>query len=137
MTYFGQVKHLYIGCRVRIDKTGEVRILVGCVKESLHLKKQNTPFVDKFYIHDVTPILRPLSDIALYEVEHYRHLQNMPDIPTEIRTHGLTPSAFHYLLSRGFDLFDLIQNGEAADSTKVDRDNYVNHKLAGMQGFNL
>jgi hypothetical protein len=138
MVHFGSVKHLYIGCRVRVNRNGETRILTGTLKHQLYCKRDNARFIDKFDIDQVTPLLRPLSDITLHEVEQYRTLQNMPEIPTEIRTQGLTPSAFHYLLSRGFDLFELVDNGQAMDATKLDRDPYFVHKLAGTgHMFNL
>lgn len=60
------------------------------------------------------PILRPLSDMT-NEDEEATGL----NATYEYGHHTFTPSEFIYFLSKGFDLFGLIESGLAIDATKI------------------
>lgn len=64
---------------------------------------------------DIRPILRPLSDISSHEkMASFRFLTK--DLDTWVGGAKRT----QYLLSKHFDLFGLIESGEALDSTKIE-----------------
>lgn len=62
-------------------------------------------------------ILRPLSDMT--EEEMIEVDVDVPNILSEYEK--LRPTAFSFLLSKGFDLFGLIDAGLAIDKTKLKR----------------
>jgi hypothetical protein len=108
------IKHLYIGTFVQVTRTGAIRKLVGMNGKTIRMHFQ----------HECRQVLRPLSDITAAEIVEYRRLQGIPDVPTEIRTQGFTPAAMHYLLSRGFDLFNRLDNGHAVDARMLSPNPY-------------
>jgi hypothetical protein len=67
---------------------------------------------NEFYYHECRPILRPLSDMT---DEERVYLGFSAMIKDEIIW---TPEKYRYAISRGFDLFNLINEGLAIDKTK-------------------
>lgn len=75
---------------------------------------------------DFTPHLRPLSDMAEEELQECGNMIYDFSGDPELNAHkwqdfeiGLAPEQFHYLLSKHFDLFGLIDAGLAIDSTTL------------------
>lgn len=95
--------HLYLGCEAMHGK----QKVVVCGLNINSYCIQNIINVDTFRIEDIKPILRPLSDMTDKESKHHANILK-----------GDTES-IRYLLSKGFDLFGLIQAGLAIDKTKV------------------
>lgn len=91
---------------------------------------------------DFTPFLRPLSDMsgkevieafhlayadAKYQFEEFQKVdnnefgwraRNQNGMECFLPANTFTPDVFHYLLSKHFDLFGLIESGLAIDKTK-------------------
>lgn len=97
--------HLYLGCDA-VDHTGW---------------KTTVEWSDIGYPDQIKQlILRPLSDITEKEVEDLRF--NMPGgvtVPNDRQALDITPHQVKYLLSLGFDLFNLIDEGLAIDKTTL------------------
>lgn len=104
-TKFKDVAHLYLGCKIKTEE-GE-GTLNGLYNDG------NEPIVSFNLVHahlnfdEVKPILRPLSDMT--ELEH--HIVN--GIKPETNDYTRDAARTTFLLSRGFDLFGLIESGEA------------------------
>lgn len=100
--------HLYIGCDfiLKNDLSGYIAKLLP-----EHIGSNG-------FANVVIPILRPLSDMTDVEMDEYRLL-----VPPVIKTlhKYVIESAFytHWLLSKQFDLFNLIESGLAIDKTKL------------------
>jgi hypothetical protein len=131
--------HLYIGCEVMIESNGEEgfkAILKGvCASESEPGK--TIVIIDnsydegyafhEFYIEEAKLILRPLTDCSIEEAAILDSFKDTDQpgkvIPNNckkvlgIRTN--TAEAIRFLVSKGFDVFDLIDAGVALDKTKV------------------
>lgn len=92
--------------------------------------------VNNFDVYDVTLLLRPLSSMTEEEKEQLAkvvepkarkwnvsiHHTGAITIETWANHHSImdnySPNTFTHLLSKGFDLFGLIESGDAIDSTK-------------------
>ena len=75
---------------------------------------------------ELKPILRPLSDMTEEELQECGNMIYDFSGDPELNDHkwqdfeiGLAPEQFHYLLSKHFDLFGLIDAGLAIDSTTI------------------
>lgn len=71
---------------------------------------------------ELKPILRPLSDMTLEDGKYFgiEDEKELGEWKYDFGYFGvLPPDDFHYLLSRGFDLFGLIDAGLAIDKTKL------------------
>ena len=101
--------HYYIGCQMMY---------------SSHHEPQNEPYVLTFKnIEEAIefgdrPILRRLEDITDEEDQEYHKLLLTKELDDYSIRHDC-PESFHYLLKRGFDLFDLIDSGVAADAKLI------------------
>lgn len=129
-TKFEEVANLYIGCKCAFyneltDKgiptlTGLLKYPYMGVLYSLDTEEYHHE-VD---ISDFKPILRPLSDMSkdelekIVEIGEVNHRGESPE-NFVIGWKAYTPNTFAYLLSRSFDLFGLIESGEALDKTKL------------------
>lgn len=139
--------HLYIGCEIKLTgrNTGnyknEIVKLIG-VSHTYNKTEailsggswEKYMMYSAFYSEDITLILRHLSDMTESEL---KELVNQPDFTDhyckkklmEISTsiYGLynfisfygSHNSIRWLLSKGFDLFQLIDSGLAIDKTKV------------------
>jgi hypothetical protein len=78
------------------------------------------------WLDDILPVLRPLSDMTYDERQECGNMiYDFSDDP-ELNDHqwqdfeiGLAPEQFHWLLSKNFDLFGLIESGLAIDATTL------------------
>lgn len=113
------VIHYYLGCEV-VDAryedcrpakihlvTTDGRVQLGRSDEIKHLETW----------HKL--LLRPLEDMNKIECVHlgWFHPVSTYNAKSLLLT-GITPDKTHYLLSKHFDLFDLLKNGYAIDKTK-------------------
>lgn len=72
------------------------------------------------YFQSITPLLRPLSSMTENEIEEYKSLMRFTtDGVHQVGIRVDTAASFHFLISKGFDLFSLIESGQAIDSTKL------------------
>jgi hypothetical protein len=127
--------HLYLGCEAM---HGDRKIVVcGLNINSYYI--QNILNEDTLRISDIKPILRPLSDMTDYEaIEIYnKQWPNMNDKESWVKALFIkdiccggyyvegkvaildTMMVVKECLSRGFDLFNLIPEGLAIDSTTL------------------
>lgn len=142
MTQLKDVLHLYIGCESKVTggefyDDGLGKIVVIDHEEHLITVSDRTIYDRTKYcveadISDITPILRPLSDMTEDEVNYvylfihnqkltYKWQNAIMHLSDGIRNGGIgfTPELTIYLLSRSFDLFGLIESGQAIDKTKL------------------
>lgn len=113
--------HLYLGCKIMITdpKDGEAkeRALVGIDNTFTNpVRCINGEYVSAFDFTDVKPILRPLESMTEEERVFHSSLQaRWPVTPAHrhLTCIGETPESFHWLLSKHFDLFNLIPEGLA------------------------
>lgn len=131
MTKFKDVANLYMGCRIL---------------ETLDHNGLTPKRLDDFLKgeRDITPILRPLSSMTrdeahqavlldkfygqhhVFDCEFYRgalcfkvqYEGQRRMWGKSVRISEISAHQFHYLLKQGFDLFGLIESGEASDATK-------------------
>lgn len=73
-------------------------------------------------------ILRPLSDMTTEEYHAYCRIELKATTAAkeahEIQSRVFSPRTVIYLISRGFDLFGLIDSGEAIDATTLEENPY-------------
>lgn len=68
----------------------------------------------------IKPILRPLSDMTDYEKSDItKSIGQEISISVPNMQVNINPSLFLYLLKQEFDLFGLIESGQALDKTKL------------------
>jgi hypothetical protein len=121
--------HLYLGCECLMTKNSYHAV------HELHLSS-NEPFgltgkLLHYFIEPTTkaeikPILRPLSDMTEEEMQECGNMEydfsDDPDLnkwePKDFEI-GLSPRQFAWLLSKHFDLFDLIPDGLALDKSTL------------------
>lgn len=125
-TKFKDVAHLYLGCDCLIDN--QIRKL-DTVAHAIGSYEVYCSFCGMGYeCSDIKPILRPLNDMTVEEELEYRDVCNKayefakykvgdnigwsdPRVSGAIET--------QWLLSNHFDIFGLIESGEAIDKTKL------------------
>ena len=116
-----QILAMYIGQQVKtpsgIGELHEINNDGGC---TVVFSRPGSGYDGHFFEDDVKPILRPLSDMTIEEKNDPVWTKTVDfrivDAPTLIR---YCAPQFAYLLSRGFDLFNLIPAGLAVDKTKM------------------
>lgn len=73
-------------------------------------------------------ILRPLSDMTTQEYHEYVRLELNATTAAkeahEIQSRVFSPRTVIYMISRGFDLFGLIDSGDAIDATTLEENPY-------------
>lgn len=132
--------HLYLGCTVwdsYNDRKGKL-VKVSTVGVGV----LGTSVVWEFEFSEIKLILRPLSDITNEEVKEFANWEagmtlvkfksdelmlelqylNIGERETTFYHYywrQISARQFHYLLSKGFDLFNLIPEGLAIDKTKL------------------
>lgn len=111
-----QFLHLYVGCECETDSgikgklitiNSEAGIAVIRIGEGLGQT------VSKLY-SEVTPILRPLSSMTEEEREDVGNLVGKGEHPLWVKS---IATVTKWYLDRGFDIFQLIEQGLAIDST--------------------
>lgn len=110
--------HLYLGCIVTthtnfrpngkesVGRSGYARLTGDLLAD---IENKTFPF-------DAKPILRPLSDMTEEEFLEGQHGLDYNVRFGYIKVNGVITA---YLLSKHFDLFGLIESGQAIDSTKL------------------
>ena len=127
--------HLYLGCEVMYK--GEIHFLCGVSKPyktndktiaTFSVRPNNKGFRSTIYslsnFNDIKIILRPLSDMTedeAIECIDYDPKIFIPfnEISKDWRTKVLDADRWRKLISKGFDLFGLIDAGLAIDKTKL------------------
>lgn len=112
--------HLYLGCEVMevgnnrgklyaiglLGGDGKYRALVDCSSNDSYWTS----------LENLKPLLRKLSSMSEEERKEHRLLMyGEVDMANQIYSYAETPDSFHYLLSKGFDLFGLVDAGLAID----------------------
>lgn len=129
-TELKDVLHFYIGCKGWDSEAPgeEIMTIIGySIINGNHLISDEHGNFD-IPIKDIKPILRPLSDMTDDEIKYVgedlkQGTWNAPDIRSNPKLawsiHHMNPVVFVYLINQGFDLFDLIESGQAIDKTKL------------------
>ncbi len=65
------------------------------------------------------PILRPLSDMTQDEYFEWQALCSWLEYNNQKHYGNYSPKVFHWMLSKAFDLFGLIESGQAIDATTL------------------
>lgn len=130
---FYEIAHLYLGCDVKCQpKPYEEQSISG----KLYGVVMNTAFVQCFDVYGrpwtsphgafhlekltfnlIKPILRPLSDMTEEEKAQLRDFMGWARYVEYLKFGLCTPEGVAYLLKQGFDLFNLIESGQAIDRT--------------------
>ena len=120
MIKFQEVAHLYFGCPLQTkDGIGTFNVLysAGTVKPKSCVPIGCYDLVKSDWrFSEVKPILKPLSDLTQSDADvlGWADIENLRErFFNEPELDDFTPLEFLYLLSKGFDLFNLIDNGEA------------------------
>ena len=112
---FKDVAHLYVGCMLR----------KGSVLSHLLIHEANEAAFNAW--DDIKPILRPLSDMSNDEIWKLNeitkagswNLEMIKNIKSVFNLIHATPIVFLELTKLNFDLFGLIESGEAIDKAKL------------------
>jgi len=114
--------HLYLGCQcfVHIDDDEEM-ILHGVGTDGIWINSEFYQFGDST-TNLIKPILRPLSDITQDELKEAGAISKDIIIKNDDNADSSESELWfnytRYLLSKHFDLFNLIPEGLAIDKTK-------------------
>jgi hypothetical protein len=121
--------HLYIGCEGIAETIAKFKTRL-VISNHTNDMRDGVDLEDAIQ-HNFKPILRPLSDMTEEEFRQhfYDHWLEELDVATfeeqyrnvkcwAIQREALLPEHFHFLLSKHFDLFGLIEAGLAIDKTK-------------------
>ena len=101
---FYQVAHLYVGCKLEWGY-----IYIDFTANKLY-------DIDLF---GLKPALFPLSAMTEEQKKEHKKLLELLFIAEEETVRGETPESFKYLLDNHFDLYNLIEQGEAIDVTTL------------------
>lgn len=123
---FKDVAHLYVGCQIKTKEgigTFDVYYSPGHIKPKLAKSIGCYGLVKSDWaVNEVKPILRPFSDLSNEDAEVLgwadvdvlkRNFYNDVDLDE------FTIREFKYLITNKFDLFGLIESGEAIDKTTL------------------
>lgn len=131
-----QVLALYLGQKCE-TKTGD-SIIVGVNRAGVvEIRRISDGVFLTWWVDDIKPILRPLSSLTENEARELYELKNGESFDDESCLHWWSkdkdewytteskfcvgfPLVWLKLLSIGFDLFGLIDNGLALDATKME-----------------
>jgi len=137
---FKEVAHLYIGCKVKYPDSDDKMIVAtlsgvnsqsfettysrkkkGCIGDYI-TSNDGKQRGHNCYIENVKPILRSLSSLTEEEATEGLGYDNLIYKPFKVCNNFSSRSVFSakefvFLLSKGFDLFGLIESGEAIDAT--------------------
>jgi hypothetical protein len=128
--------HFYIGCKAQLPE-GTIVIIEGIYKNDgntyakclVQDSRSDINGVDMSYMVDaLKPILRQLSDMTLFDGIDLGYKGDM-DLGEWIQHRNKitiwNPTQFHYLLSKHFDLYDLIKEGLAIDATTLKQKPFI------------
>lgn len=116
------VYHMYKGCGITIDAPGwsVTGILFTCYKD-LDVLIEPDGIEDHFWDGALDPAwniklhLKHIQDMDKQEREDYKNLCYKVVVPGKINRFCDTPQSLIYGITRGYDMFDLIENGFAID----------------------
>lgn len=131
---FKDVAMHYIGCEVEYKTpNGESvnLLLAGINDKALYISNRHGDFTWLAF-SKVKPILRKLEDMTeedakeFLSIGEYQRIESIQvddvsidfyidDIPFAVWFDSISPKQFHFLCQRGYDLFGLIDSGEAID----------------------
>lgn len=120
-TEFKEVAHLYLGCEVK-ENSGLERTLF--LKKVTNGNPSNIVEVGvalvswNMYFTEIKPILRPLSDMTEVERTMFDGM-HLSYSETKWPFIGIEPQQFTWLLKQDFDLFNLIESGQAIDRSTL------------------
>ena len=117
-TKFKDVAHLYIGCELAIEDSERKCKLAGINYSDGFSINDEYNFRFKKYF-PFKPLLRPLLDMTKEERDYVFSFEKGYDELKFIESLSVDAKITSYLLSKGFDLFGLIESGEAIDLTKT------------------
>lgn len=115
-TELKDVAHLYKGFRFLFEN--EEHESTHMVDESVVTTEADESGEGVFGLSDCKPILRPLSDAKKEEADYCKTLYRLDR--WGVQTLESQASVTAYLLSKHFDLFGLIESGQAIDMTKLE-----------------
>lgn len=128
--------HLYIGCDVMVTHNADItpkkaKLIGAYIDEWKNGQYHPTVQVDfgrptqrlYYLLSQVKLLLRPLSSMTEEEERHMISTQDDVKLDgyPEILLKADSGETFRWMLSKGFDLFDLIESGLALDSTKIEK----------------
>ncbi len=144
MKHLKDYLHLYFGCECLYNNKTTIYSIQAFDKWSEICDLRNVSlggnFSNQVGIENIKLILRPLNDMTEEEMLEYgKNVDSLKDCDNAefsragaivFSTNGFpnghmypddynTAESFRYLLSKGFDLFNLINDGLAIDKTKV------------------
>lgn len=120
MTKFKEVAHLYKGVPM-LTEMGIFHLI--CYHDGQWML-DTIAYGANAVEQNIKPIIHPLSGMTYEEKINLFGIRNKFSIDEgtfdfDAEFHRLSPSGVRYLLSKHFDLFGLIQSGEAIDSTTI------------------
>lgn len=126
------VMHFYLGCSIqRSGLHPEIYLITGVRKTESHADGYTVFVLDADNQEDAFPLdeyvkllVRPLSSMTEEEKAHigfdaYKVLRSSGKLPAFQEGKIWAATQTHYLIKQGFDLFGLIESGQAIDSTKI------------------
>jgi len=127
-TTFKEVAHLYLGCKIQTKEgVGTFNSLHDSGPEPIGSHDLVHAHLD---YHEVKPVLRRLETITEEEMEAYHAIEDRANIlgnpDREIQSRAYSPVSLVYLLSRRFDLFGLIDSGEAVNADSLSWESKTN-----------
>lgn len=106
MKYIKDYLPFYIGCDVKVGNIATAKLAYESGEDEISVRRVLLQ-PDTFKL-----ILRPLSSMTQEE---------MTELKGNPLSCSFTPSQFRYLLSKHFDVFDLIEAGLAIDATTLQK----------------
>lgn len=127
------VIHLYIGCSVQFNEPDDTENeLIGVVIHECHLHNKTHNMYGSCDISKLKPVLRPLSDMNDTECDEVGcDIQDGEYDKGTITSDCIIAGTYHvksirgsaeaimWLLRNHFDIFGLIESGQAIDATKI------------------
>lgn len=115
--------HLYLGCPIAIPSVADIEDWDGYTLHEINTDGMCAVLHNEFGItfhevEDIKPLLRPLSDMSVEEKLEIK--VPIAEICLEFMSKEWAPKQVVFLLSKGFDLFGLIDAGLALDKTKLE-----------------
>lgn len=136
---FKEVAKHYIGCEVFDSYNGSNYPLSGVVNNKPHIQLHEKVHSEREW-GEIKPILRKLEDMTEEDMKELVKIErplkkrpdkvrlelgsiewrdNKDDYEVTLWLDELSPLQFHYLASKGYDLFNLIEGNQAIDAKTV------------------
>jgi hypothetical protein len=123
MTQLKDYLHLYLGCEVQWKFDLKSKFwFIGIDGDKVSLRTKSGASIFPVELKDITLILRPLSEMTEEETKEHDQIEMVKaETPTGRIVHDA--NAVKWLLSKHFDLFNLIEKGLAIDATTINNQN--------------